>query len=72
MCNPFKEPKPEKPILEMTEKELREFRETQRAYEQRKDKFFYRIAVLALAIAIFRIFYTVSLIELAKSIWHRF
>lgn len=72
MFNPFKEPKPGKPILEMTGKELREFRETQRAYEQRKDKFFCRIAVLALAIAIFRIFYTGSLIELAKSIWHQF
>ena len=31
----------------------------------------YYIALTALAIAIFRIFYTGSLIELAKSIWHR-
>lgn len=72
MFNPFKEPKPDKPIPEMSDAELREFRETQRAYEQRKDKFFCRIAVLALAIAIFRIFYTGSLIELAKSIWRTF
>lgn len=71
MFNPFKEPKPKKPILEMTEAELQEFRETQKAYERGKDKFFCRIAVLALAIAIFRIFYTGSLIELAKAIWQR-
>lgn len=72
MFNPFKEPKPNRPILEMTDAELREFRETQRAYERRKNKLLFRIAVLALAIAIFRIFYTGSLIELAKSIWQLF
>lgn len=72
MFNPFKEPKPDKPIPKMSDAELREFRETQRAYERRKDKLLYRIAVLALAIAIFRIFYTGSLIELAKSIWRQF
>lgn len=72
MFNPFKEPKPNRPILEMTDAKLREFRETQRAYERRKNKLLFRIAVLALAIAIFRIFYTGSLIELAKSIWQLF
>lgn len=56
----------------MTEDELYEFRGTQRVYEHIKVKFFCRIAVLALAIAIFRIFYTGSLIELAKAIWLQF
>lgn len=72
MLNPFKVPKPNKPIFEMTEDELYEFRGTQRVYEHIKVKFFCRIAVLALAIAIFRIFYTGSLIELAKAIWQQF
>ena len=71
MANIFRKPKPKKPIIEMTDEELTEFRDAQRVYECRKTKFFSQIAVLALAIAKFRIFYTGSLIELAKSILQR-
>lgn len=72
MANIFRKPQPKKPILEMTDEELAEFRDAQSVYERRKDKFFCWISVFALAIAIFRIFYTGSLIELAKAIWQRF
>lgn len=72
MANIFRKPKPKKPILEMTDDELAEFKNAQRTHERRKSRFFSRVAIFALAIAIFRIFYTGSLIELAKSIWRQF
>lgn len=71
MFNPFKEPKPKKSITEMTKKELLEYRAMKGLYEKKRDKLFRYIAVIALVIAVFRIFYTGSLIELAKSIWLR-
>ena len=72
MANMFKKLKPKKPILEMTDDELAEFKNAQRTHERRKARFFQRVAVLAFAIAIFRLFYTGSLIELAKAIWQQF
>lgn len=69
MANIFRKPKPKKPIFEMSDDELAEFRDMQKTHERRKARFFHRIALLAFAIAIFRLFYTGSLIELAKSIW---
>ncbi len=69
MANIFKKLKPKKPILEMTDDELAEFKNAQRTHECRKARFFQRVAV---AIAIFRLFYTGSLIELAKAIWQQF
>lgn len=72
MANIFRKPKPKKPILEMTDEELAEFQDMQMAHERRKARFFQRVAVLAFAIAIFRLFYTGSLIELAKAIWQQF
>lgn len=72
MANMFRKPKPKKPILEMSDDELAEFRDMQMAHERRKARFFHRIALLAFAVAIFRLFYTGSLIELAKSIWRQF
>lgn len=71
MANIFRKPQPKKPVLEMTDEELAEFWDAQSVYERRKSRFFSRVAVLAFVIAIFRIFYTGSLIELAKAIWRQ-
>lgn len=72
MANIFRKPKPKKPILEMTDDELAQFRNAQWAHGRKKARFFQRVAVLAFAIVIFRLFYTGSLIDLAKAIWQQF